>query len=92
MSDTEQITVTLPRDMMDRLRRAVAAGEHASIAEAVETAVILWDADQHAPEPDVETLRRLVEEGLASGEPIELSIDDIKARARERFAELRRAS
>jgi antitoxin ParD1/3/4 len=71
MSETEQITIALPRAMLDRLRGAVAAGQYASIAEAVETAMILWDADQHAPEPDVQTLRRLVDEGLASGEPLD---------------------
>lgn len=92
MSSTEQITVTLPRDVMDRVRRAVAAGEYTSTAEAVEAAVILWDAGQLLPDPDTETLRRLVEEGLASGAPVELSIEDIKARARRRLAEVRGAA
>ncbi len=85
MSETEQITVSLPRDVVERVRNAVHAGEYASMAEAVEAAVVLWDAQQHGAEPDTETLRRMVAEGLASGEPVEISIDEIKARARRRL-------
>ncbi len=89
MSETEQITVSLPRDVVERVRRAVQAGEYASVAEAVEAAVILWDAGQHADEPDTETLRRLVAEGLASGEPIDA--DDVFSALNARLAKLRAA-
>ncbi|MCX7377931.1 MAG: ribbon-helix-helix protein, CopG family [Alphaproteobacteria bacterium] len=89
MSETEQITVSLPRDVVERVRRAVQAGEYASVAEAVEAAVILWDAGQHADEPDTETLRRLVAEGLANGEPIDT--DDVFSALNARLAKLRAA-
>ena len=89
MSETEQITVSLPRDVVERVRRAVQAGEYASVAEAVEAAVILWDAGQHADEPDTETLRRLVAEGLANGEPIDA--DDVFSALNARLAKLRAA-
>lgn len=92
MSETEQITISLPRDVVERVRRAVQAGEYGSMAEALEAAVILWDTGQHADEPDTETLRRMVAEGLASGEPMEFSIEEIKARARRRLEDADRTS
>ena len=89
MSETEQITIVLPRALLDRLRAALAAGQYAAIAAAVETAMILWNANQHAPEPDLETLRRLVDEGLASGEPVDA--DDVFSALNARLAKLRAA-
>lgn len=92
MSESERITVSLPRDVMERLRHAVAAGEFATVSDAVEAAVMLWETEQRMPDIDADTLKRMVEEGIASGEPVEMSIDDIKARARVRLAEVRKAS
>ena len=89
MSETEQITVSLPRDVVERVRRAVQAGEYASVAEAVEAAVVLWDAQQHGEEPDTETLRQMVAEGLASGQPIDAN--DVFSALNARLAKLRAA-
>jgi Arc/MetJ-type ribon-helix-helix transcriptional regulator len=82
MSETEQITFSLPRDVVERLRAAVAEGAYASVDEALASAVVLWDAQQHIAEPDTETLRRMVAEGLASGEPIEADVVFSELRAR----------
>ncbi len=83
MSETEQITVSLPRDVVERLRAAVAAGAYGSLGEALAAAVVWWDAEHHVAEPDTETLRRMVQEGLASGEPLEA--DEVFRRLRERI-------
>jgi hypothetical protein len=55
----------------------------------VEAAVVLWDAQHCVEEPDTETLRRLVAEGLASGEPIDA--DDVFSALNARLAKLRAA-
>lgn len=89
MSETEQITVSLPRDVVERVRSAVRSGEYASVAQAVAAAVVLWDAQHSEVEPDTETLRRLVAEGLASGEPIDA--DDVFFALNARVAKLRAA-
>lgn len=89
MSETEQITVSLPRDVVERVRSAVRSGEFASVAQAVEAAVVLWDAQHYVDEPDTETLRRMVAEGLASGEPIDA--DDVFSALNARLAKLRAA-
>lgn len=89
MSETEQITVSLPRDVVERVRSAVDSGGYASVSEAVEAAVVLWDAQQQVAEPDTETLRRMVAEGLASGEPIDADI--VFSELHARIAKLRAA-
>ena len=89
MSETEQITVSLPRDVVERLRAAVAAGAYASVSEALARAAALWDAEQHEVEPDTETLRQMVAEGLASGEP--LDADVVFSALHSRIAKLRAA-
>jgi antitoxin ParD1/3/4 len=89
MSETEQITVSLPRDVLERVRSAVRTGGYASVSEAVEAAVVQWDAQQHEAEPDAETLRRMVAEGLASGEPIDADV--VFSALHARVAKLRAA-
>jgi antitoxin ParD1/3/4 len=92
MSETEQITVSLPRDVVERLRAAVAAGAYASVSEALARAAIIWDAEQRMPEMDDATLKRLFDEGMVSGEPVEITIAEIKARALRRLEDADRAS
>ena len=92
MSETEQITVSLPRDVVERLRAAVAAGEYASVSDALVRAATLWDAEQRTPDMDDATLKRLYDEGLVSGEPVEITIAEIKARALRRLEDADRAS
>lgn len=90
MSDTEQLTVTLPHALAERLRRSVAAGDYASVSDAVAAAIAMADAEYGGIEPDTETLRRLIQDGIDSGDAEEMSIDDIKAEARRRFGSLAR--
>lgn len=92
MSETEQITVSLPRDVVERLRAAVAAGAYATLDAALASAAIIWDAEQHMPDLDDATLKRMYEEGMASGEPVEISIGEIKARALRRLEDADRSS
>ena len=92
MSESEQIIVTLPRDLVERLRAAVAAGAYASVSEALANAAVLWDAEQRMPEMDDAALKRLYDEGIASGEPVEISIGEIKARALRRLEDANRSS
>jgi Arc/MetJ-type ribon-helix-helix transcriptional regulator len=89
MSETEQITVSLPRDVVERVRSVVRAGGYASVSAAVEAAVVQWDARQQDVEPDAETLRQMVAEGLASGEPIDADI--VFSALHARIAKLRAA-
>lgn len=81
MSDIERITVSLPRAIAERLRQSVAAGEHASLSDAIAAAVAQAEADR---DTDTAELRRLLDEGLASGPP--LDADQVFADLRARIA------
>jgi Arc/MetJ-type ribon-helix-helix transcriptional regulator len=85
MSDTEQLTVELPADLIARLRESVRAGAFASESEAVEAVLRTWYGDGDIEQSDVETLRALIAEGLADieaghGEDIDVVFDELEAR------------
>ncbi len=61
-----QVKVSLPGAIALRLDAAVAAGEFASRDELVATVLAEWAASG-IKLPDTETLRRLWDEGIASG-------------------------
>ena len=85
MSDTEQLTVELPADLIARLRESVRSGAFASESEAVETMLRTWYDDEDIEEPDIETLRAFIAEGLADieaghGEDMDKVFDELEAR------------
>ena len=85
MSDTETVTIALPREMADDLRQVVDAGEFASRDEAVQEAVREWQERRGAAAYTTEELRALVEDGLASGPTRFTSLEEVKAEARRRW-------
>lgn len=76
MSDTEQLTVELPADLIARLRKSVRSGAFGSESEAVEAVLRTWYGDEDIVEPDAETLRAFVAEGLADVEAGRMSDAD----------------
>ena len=84
----KRVTVDLADDEARAIEAAVADGRFASEAEAVRAAVAAWAAneadDADMREADVPRLRRMVEEGLASGPS--LDADAVFSRLRERVA------
>jgi len=68
MSKTERLTVDLPAHLIAGIREAVRRGAFATESEAVEIALRTWYGDEHVEEPDTETLRAFVAEGLADVE------------------------
>ena len=78
------LRIALPDDLDAEVRAAVARGEYKSEREAVCAAVSDWRAQRRADEIGVDELRRLVEEGIASGPGEDLTLDEIKARARKK--------
>lgn len=91
MSAVEKITVTLPPEMADFVRRAVDAGEYASPGEVISEAMREWKLRRDLLGYPVEELRELVREGIASGPGKHATMADIKAEARRRLDERRAA-
>jgi antitoxin ParD1/3/4 len=67
MSSVQKLSVALTPENIAMLKDAVESGEYTSTSEVVRDALRLWKTRRAALERDVEDLRRLWLEGLASG-------------------------
>ena len=85
MATVEKITIALTPEMASFVRRAVDAGEYASTSEAIRDAVREWQERRDLLGYTVEDLRRLVQQGLDSGESSRSSMTEIKAEAHRRL-------
>jgi antitoxin ParD1/3/4 len=90
MGKFETLTVDLPEDLAAALRASVERGEFASASDAVTLALDSLLGDPADDPAQTERLRRLVEEGIASGVSELRTMDEILADARRRH-DLRRA-
>ncbi|HTR16717.1 MAG TPA: ribbon-helix-helix protein, CopG family [Acetobacteraceae bacterium] len=79
MQNAEKISITLPPDMLQRLRDAVAAGEYASTSEALRDAVRSWDRQRREDAERLAGLRERVARALADPRP-SLTEADVLAR------------
>ncbi len=86
-SDTMRpLTISLSPQQLARLSKAVESGAYASNSEVVRDALRLWEQREELRELEIARLKQAYEEGLASGEPKELSLDDLLSRFRAKAA------
>lgn len=85
MATVEKITIALTPEMANFVRNAVDAGEYASTSEAIRDAVREWQERRDLLGYTADELRKLVREGLESGESPRSSMEDVKAEARRRL-------
>ena len=71
MGALEKITITLPKEMLAEIKRAIRAGEFTNTSEAIREALRHWRRARTVIALNDEELRRLVAESRASGEPLE---------------------
>ena len=90
MGRIEKISIALPEEMLQSVKEAVDSGAYASTSEVIRDALRGWQLREPLRKAEIERLRRLWQEGLASGPMEELDFEDIKRRGRERLAELQR--
>ena len=86
MPEIERLTITLPAEMATLVRSAVGGGDYASSSEVVREALREWKMRRALRKHEQEELRRLWEEGRASGPGRFEDIEAIKAEARRRRA------
>ena len=67
MAQIERLSIALPMPIVDSVRKAVEAGEYASVSEVMRDALHLWDARRELHQRDIELLRQRWDEGKASG-------------------------
>ena len=67
MANVEKVSVALTQDMAVMVREAVSSGEYASSSEVIRDALRDWKAKRALATYQIEELRRLTAEGIASG-------------------------
>lgn len=70
MGVVERITVALPAELAETLRRSVESGDYASEGEIIRDALNDWARTRRSEQADVERLRRLVRDADESGPPV----------------------
>lgn len=95
MGAVRKFEIALREEDAAELDQAVASGEFQDAASVVREALEAWTDRRHEhDEANIERLRRLVAEGLASGEPKEVTdawFESIKQRGSERLKAKREA-
>jgi antitoxin ParD1/3/4 len=89
MGATKRLTVELPSYLVESLRDSVKAGAFASESAAIEALLKPWYGNEKIEEPDIETLRAFVAEGLADVDAGRFSeAEDVYTRVRARIEEI----
>jgi antitoxin ParD1/3/4 len=83
MANVEKLSVALTPDMVAEVRAAVEGGDYGSVSEVVRDALRDWRLRRRIETLETEELRRLVQEGMASGAG--LDADTVFASLRARF-------
>jgi antitoxin ParD1/3/4 len=71
IADVEKVSIALTPEMAAVVREAVATGEYASASEVMRDALHDWRVRRAQRQQAIDELRRLWDEGLASGPPID---------------------
>ncbi|KPF66913.1 CopG family transcriptional regulator [Bosea sp. AAP35] len=85
MSTIEKISIALTAEQFGAIRTAVELGEYATTSEAIRDAVRDWQHKRELRQNDIERLRRLWDEGLASGPGSPVDMNELRAEARQRL-------
>lgn len=82
MATVEKLSIALTPDMAALVRGAVESGDYASASEVVRDALREWKLKRGLESEVIAELRRLWQEGLDSGPPEPLDMDEIKRAVR----------
>jgi antitoxin ParD1/3/4 len=85
MPNVEKISIALTPEMAAAVRAAVANGEYVSSSEVVREALRDWQLRRALHQKELEELRHVWQEGIASGPGHLADMQAIKAEARRRF-------
>lgn len=86
MANVEELSVVLTGEEAAALRTAVESGEYATTSEIIREAVREWQMKRALRHEDIQRLRLLWDEGIASGSAGALDMKSLRRDARERLA------
>lgn len=86
MSIIDKISIAITRQQHDLVKAAIERGDYASTSEVIREALREWELKQRLRATQIEEIRRLWDEGIASGPSVEgpLAIEEIKAKLASR--------
>ncbi len=88
MANVEKVSVALTADMAIMVKQAVESGEYASSSEVVREALRDWKTKRAFAQHQINELRRLVDEGIASGftpwNGVDATLAEVRLRAEAR--------
>ena len=85
MAGVAKVSVALTPELYELVQDAVAAGDYASTSEVIREALRDWKDRRERKREATLTLRRLWDEGIASGPAAPLDIEAIKREGRRRL-------
>lgn len=80
------LTISVTEELATLLEEAVAEGKFASDSEVIREALTLWEKREAAKAAEIEWLRREIQAGIDSGEPVEVDFDKMLAELNAEFA------
>ena len=86
MGNVEKLSIALPAEMAKMIQEAVASGEYATSSEVIREALRDWKHKRELRATAITELRRLWDEGVASGSAGELDVEELLQEARARSA------
>lgn len=78
------LTISLSPKQLSRLSQAVESGSYASNSEVVRDALRLWEQREEIRALELARLKQAYEEGIASGEPVAMTADELLERIKLR--------
>jgi antitoxin ParD1/3/4 len=91
MSKIEKLSIAVTHEQAESIRQSVRAGEFASTSEAVRDALRDWREKRETRTAAIEQIRRLWDEGVASGmSEHRRTAAEISADGRRRLAEIQK--
>ncbi len=92
MATVEKVSVALTSEQISALKAAVDAGEYATTSEIVREAVRDWQLKRELRQEDIKRLRRMWDEGVASGSAGTLNMAKLRKDARKRLEGAKKTS
>jgi len=89
MPDIQKVSVALTGEQLAALKSAIDAGEYATTSEIVREAIRDWQFKRELRQEDIQRLRRLWDEGKASGPPQPIDFDELRQEARRKLARMK---